>query len=46
MWFWAFGKGGDIGDTHLGLWRAGAIVLSSGRILAQRENLLRREVAP
>jgi len=46
MWFWAFGKGGDIGDTHLGRWRAGAIVLSSGRTLAQRKNLLRREVAP
>jgi hypothetical protein len=41
-----FEKRGNIGDTHLGLWRAGAIVLSSGRILAQRENLLRREVAP
>nr|DAS54337.1 MAG TPA: hypothetical protein [Caudoviricetes sp.] len=24
----------------MGLWRAGAIVLSSGRILAQRKNLL------
>ena len=41
-----FEKRGDIGDTHLGLWRAGAIVLNSGGILAQRENLLRREVAP
>ena len=40
-----FEKRGDIGDTHWGRWRAGAIVLSSGRILAQRENLLRREVA-
>ena len=45
-WFWAFEKRGDIGDTHLGLWRAGAIVLNSGGILAQRGNLLRREVAP
>ena len=41
-----FEKRGDIGDTHLGLWGAGAIVLSSGGILAQRENLLCREVAP
>ena len=41
-----FEKRGDIGDTHLGLWGAGAIVLSSGGILAQRKNLLRREVAP
>ena len=30
----------------MGLWRAGAIVLSRGEILAQRKNLLRREVAP
>ena len=45
-WFSDFEKRGDIGDTHLGLWRAGAIVLSSGRTLAQRKNLLRREVAP
>ena len=45
-WFWDFGKGGDIGDTHLGLWRAGAIVLSSGGILAQRNDLLHREIAP
>ena len=41
-----FEKGDYIGDTHLGLWRAGAIVLSSGGILAQRKNLLRREIAP
>ena len=33
-------------DTRLELWRAGAIVLSSGRILAQRKNLLTKEVAP
>ena len=45
MWFWAFGKRDDIGDTHLGLWEAGTIVLSSSRTLAQRKNLLRREVA-
>ena len=43
-WFWAFEKRGDIGDTHLGLWGAGAIVLSSGGILAQRKNLLSKEV--
>ena len=43
MWFWAFGKGGDIGDTYLGVWRAGAIVLSSNGTLAQRKNLLRRK---
>ena len=41
-----FEKRGNIGDTHLGLWRTGAIVLNSGRTLAQRKNLLRREVAP
>lgn len=46
IWFWAFGKRGDIGDTHLELWGAGAIVLSSGRMLAQRKNLLTKEVAP
>jgi len=46
MWFWDFGKGGYIGDTHLGLWGAGAIVLSSGGILAQRKNLLTKEIAP
>ena len=31
-------------DTHLGLWRAGGIILSSGGILAQRKNLLSKEV--
>gem|GEM_PF-1474066 len=41
-----FEKRGDIGDTHWGLWEAGAIVLSSGGILAQRNDLLRREIAP
>ena len=40
-----FEKRGDIGDTHWGLWEAGAIVLSSSRTLAQRENLLTKEVA-
>ena len=33
-------------DTHLGLWGAGVIVLSSDRTLAQRKNLLSKEVAP
>ena len=46
IWFWAFGKRGDIGDTHLGLWGAGAIILSSSGMLAQRKNLLTKEVAP
>ena len=41
-----FEKRGDIGDTHLGLWGAGVIVLSSDRTLAQRKNLLSKEVAP
>ena len=41
-----FEKRGDIGDTHLGRWRAGVIVLSSDRTLAQRKNLLSKEVAP
>ena len=41
-----FEKRGDIGDTHWRLWEAGAIVLSSSRTLAQRENLLTKEVAP
>ena len=40
-----FEKRGDIGDAHLELWGAGAIVLSNSRTLAQRENLLTKEVA-
>ena len=46
MYFWAFGKRDNIEDTYLGVWRASAIVLSSSRTLAQRKNLLTKEVAP
>ena len=35
-----------MGEAHLELWEAGAIVLSSSRTLAQRKNLLTKEVAP
>ena len=41
-----FEKRGNIGDTHLGLWGAGAIILSSSGMLAQRKNLLTKEIAP